>query len=223
MKCVVAKDAAQAAANAAQWISSALREDIAAHGSATLAISGGSTSKAMLAALARESLPWAQLRVTQVDERIVALEDSRRHWVLQRAELVNRGPLPAANLLAMPVDRVDATTMLGYSQLLGRLDVVQLGLGADGHTASLLPGDAALSARQPVAVSGEYQGTTRMTLTFPVINAARRIVWLVTGASKREALRNLLAGKGAMPALQVRRTGVMVFTDAAAVGDAETA
>jgi 6-phosphogluconolactonase len=220
---VVAKDAERAAANAAQWIASALREDLAARGSATLAISGGSTTVAMLQALSRESLPWALLRVAQVDERIVPAGDSRSNLSMQRLALVDGGPLPAANLLAMPVDNADAAAMDVYGQMLGTLDIVQLGLGVDGHTASLVPGDPVLQARAPVALSELYQGTRRMTLTFPVINAARRIVWLVTGASKRAALAYLLAGKRDVPALQVRRSGVVVFADVAAAGAVETA
>ncbi len=220
---VVAMDAAHAAANTAQWIASALRADIAERGLATLAISGGSTPEAMLKALARESLPWTQLRIAQVDERIVPAGDARRNLAMLRATLVDSGPLPSANMLAMPVDSPDSTAMDAYALLLGKLDIVQLGLGADGHTASLLPGDAVLQAQQPVALSAVYQGTRRMTLTFPAINAARRIVWLVTGTSKRAALRRLLADKGGIPALQVRRTAVVVFADAAAAGAVATA
>lgn len=177
----------------------------------------------MLEVLARQSLAWAQLRVAQVDERMVAAADARRNLTMQRAALVEDGPLPAAQLLAMPVDHATAEDMREYAQLLGALDVVHLGLGADGHTASLLPGDTVLTAQEPVAISGKYQGTKRMTLTFPTINAARRIVWLVTGDSKRRALRQLLAGEGNVPALQVRRSGVVVFADAAAAGEVDTA
>lgn len=220
---VVSADAAQAAANAAQWIATALREDIAARGNATLAISGGSTPAAMLAALARESLAWAKLRVGQVDERIVAATDTRRNLTMLREMLVDNGPLPAANVLAMPVDNPTTEAMNQYVHLLGDLSVVQLGLGADGHTASLVSGDAALGVREPIAVSGEYRGARRMTLTFPSINAARRIVWLITSASKRQALQQLLADEGEGPALQVRRSGVVVFADVAAAGEDETA
>jgi 6-phosphogluconolactonase len=220
---VVAGDAERAAAGAAQWIASALREDIAARGHATLAISGGSTPTAMLEALARESLPWTRLRVAQVDERIVAADDPRRNLVSQRSALVARGPLPPANLLALPVENPGHETMNGYGKLLAELDIAQLGLGADGHTASLIPGDPALNSCDPVALSGPYLGTRRMTLSFAAINAARRIVWLVTGDSKRAALQQLFAGQGDIPALQVRRTGVVVFADVAAAGDFETA
>ncbi len=220
---IVANEAARAAADAAQWIASALREDIAARGVATLAISGGSTPQVMLQALARQSLPWTKLRVAQVDERIVPPADARRNFLMQHAALVTHGPLPAANLLGMPADNLEHLAMQTYSQLLGRLDIVQLGLGADGHTASLVPNDPALRETQLITVTDMYQGTRRMTLTFPAINAARRIVWLVTGESKRAALQKLLAGEGTSPALQVRRTGVVVFADAAAAGDVATA
>lgn len=223
MMTVVAADAGRAATQAAHWIASALREDIAARGAATLAISGGSTPEVMLRALARESLDWSRLKVAQVDERLVPPDDPRRNLRLQTAALVLDGPLPAANLLALPVDSSSAADMAGYARLLGKLDIVQLGLGADGHTASLVRNDPVLQSAESIAVSGVYQGTRRMTLTLPAINAALRIVWLVTGGAKRPALQELLSGQGDSPALQVRRTGVVVFADAAAAGDVATA
>lgn len=221
MMLVVAGDASAAAANAAQWIASALREDVAARGSATLALSGGSTPRQMLQVLAGEALPWPQLRVGQVDERIAPADDPRRNISVQREVLVQRGPLPAAQLLAMPVESADLTAAASaYAATIGSIDVLHLGLGDDGHTASLVPGDALLTETlHRAGLSGVYQGTRRMSLTFAAINAARRIVWLVTGESKRARLRELLAGKGDSPALQVRRTGVVVFADAAAAGE----
>ena len=218
---VIAADAAAAAANAAQWIASALREDIAARGGATLAISGGNTPRLMLQALARETLPWPLLRVIQVDERIAPRGDARRNLHGQLAALVEQGPLAMANLLAMAVESTDlAAACAAYSEQCGSIDVIHLGLGDDGHTASLVPGDPLLAeSSRLVGISGVYQDTRRMTLTIPALNAARRIVWLVTGAAKRARLRELLAGQGATPALQVRRSGAVVFSDAAAALD----
>lgn len=219
---VVAPSAAAAAANAAQWIASSLREAIAARDIATLALSGGSTPQLMLQRLAAETLPWQQLTVLQVDERIVPEGDPRRNLQLQRAVLVERGPLPAANLVAMPVAGPGSleSAALAYAARCARIDVLHLGLGEDGHTASLLPGDALLDeASALVGISGMHAGTRRMTLTFPAINAARRIVWLVVGEAKRARLQELTQGKGEVPALRVRRSGAVVFADAAAAGD----
>ena len=218
---VVADDPEAAARDAAQWIASALREDIAARGAATLAVSGGSTPGLMLRALASEQLDWRALTVGQVDERVAPPADARRNLLMQRAALVEGGKLPATNLLAMPVESDDLRAAAReYGQSLPAIDVIHLGLGDDGHTASLLPGDALLAeAIDRVGVSRPYQGLIRMSLTFPAINAARRIVWLATGAAKRERLRELLAGKGDTPACQVRRSGAVVFADVAAAGE----
>lgn len=221
MKCVVAADAAGAGAAAAHWIASVLREAVATRGTASLAISGGGTPVPMFEALARIHLPWARLRVVQVDERIVPAGDLRRNSRLQRATLVERGPLAAQQFLAMPVEAGDLpAAAAAYAKLVGRIDVVHLGLGEDGHTASLLPGDPLLAEEERrVAISGAYQGTQRMTLTLPAINSAHCIVWLITGASKCGPLRELLAQQGDAPALQVRREAAVVFADAAAAGD----
>lgn len=235
---VVAPDAAGAAASAAQWIASALRETISARGAATLAVSGGSTPLLMFQRLAAEDLPWQRLTVLQVDERIVPADDPQRNFAQQRAALVGRGPLPPQNLLAMPVgvSRVGSAAELAaaaasYGAHCASIDVLHLGLGDDGHTASLLPGDALLDETTAlVGLSAVHEGTRRMTLTLPAINAAGRIVWLVTGAAKRMRLRELLQGGAAgdaagdtgasrLPALRVRRSGAVVFADAAAVGD----
>ena len=222
---IASPDAAATAAAAAQWIASALREAAAARGTATLALSGGRTPALMIEALTKLDLPWALLRVLQVDERIVPRQDVRLNASMQRAALVQNGPLPASRFVAMPVDAADLERAAAqYAQLLGQIDVVHLGLGDDGHTASLVPGDPLLGERDRlVGISGLYQGTRRMTLTFPAINAARRLVWLVTGQSKTHRLRELLTQAGNSPALQVRRGGAVVFADDAAAGEADAA
>lgn len=218
----IANDPARSAIEAARWIASALREAIAARGSATLAISGGSTPRRMLQALAHEALPWPQLRVIQVDERIAPADDPRRNLLMQRAALIVPGALPPAQLFGMPVESPDlAAAAASYAPLCESIDVLHLGLGDDGHTASMVPGDPLLKElTQWVGISQPYQGTRRMTLTFAAINRARRIVWLVSGTAKREPLAQLLAGKGDIPALQVRRGAAVVFADSAALGDA---
>jgi 6-phosphogluconolactonase len=106
-------------------------------------------------------------------------------------------------------------------QLPDRLDIVHLGLGPDGHTASLVPGDPVLevSDRRVALTGGPYQGHRRMTLTYPALNAARRIFWLVTGADKREALRKLLEGDTSIPAARVENDEVTLLADRAALGE----
>lgn len=179
----------------------------------------------MLRRFATAELPWSAVHVTQVDERCVPRDDPRRNFgVLQRI-LVGEGPLPGANLLAMPVEHddleQDAVEFSGrLAQWLGTagiFDMVQLGLGADGHTASLIPNDPVLGVDdRNVAVTSVYEGTRRMTLTLPVLSAARERLWLVTGAAKADALGALLKGEGTAPAVRVKRAGTTVVADEAA-------
>lgn len=153
-----------------------------------LAVSGGSTPVAMFTRLAAMPLPWERVHVWQVDERQVPLDDPARNLSL----LVASGLAARARVHAMPVG---TGTPDDYACALADtpLDLVHLGLGADGHTASLVPGDPALDSRAPVTWAGPYQGTRRMTLTFPTLRAARAVLFVVTGGDKLPAVRQLLA------------------------------
>jgi 6-phosphogluconolactonase len=185
----------------------------------------------MLREFCHFDLAWARIHVAQVDERIAPPGDPRRNLTRLEQILVTAGPLPSANLHAMPVNHGDVEqAALDYQRqleaLAGRpvvLDLVQLGLGTDGHTASLVPGDPVLAVTcQDVAVSGEYQGLQRMTLTFPAIDRARQRLWLVTGGNKAVRLRQLLAVEPAtdVPATHVNRSQSVVIADEAAVAAA---
>jgi 6-phosphogluconolactonase len=181
--------------------------------------------------LAQRKLSWNHVHLAQVDERIVPFADERRNARLMREIFVDRGLVPASQLHMMPVEDADPSDAAARyadelaAQCGGRLwfDMVQLGLGADGHTASLVPHDPVLRERDSnVAVTGEYFGTCRMTLTYPAINRARRILWLVTGAEKAPVLAALLSRGGttdevgAMPALGISRERATVIADRAA-------
>lgn len=227
MRLKIAHDAERAAEVAAADVARACADAVASRGTATVALSGGETPWLMLRELCHFDLPWRHVFVAQVDERVAPRGDPSRNLTRIEQILVREGPLPAANLLAMPVESVDLDHAAAeYQRTLESragtpltLDLVQLGLGADGHTASLVPGDAALGVLdRDTAVTGEYAGHRRMTLTLPAINRARRRLWLVTGVQKRPRLVELLAASGAAPAASVRREDVLVVADEDAAG-----
>ena len=219
-------DPAAAPKEAAVLIAAECRAAIAARGRAMLAVSGGRTPWQMLAALIQEDLAWAHVHVAQVDERIAPAGDPDRNLTQLQKILVAEGPLPAGQLYAMPVEETDLDgAARTYGQSLERLagspavlDVVHLGLGSDGHTASLVPGDPVLDVTDAdVAITaGPYQGRRRMTLTYPILNRARRIVWLVTGAEKAEMVARLAAGDPTIAAGRVNLQHATLVADTAA-------
>jgi len=211
------------ASRAADLVSARLAEAAEARGRATLAVSGGSTPAAFLAELAQRSLPWEHVHIFQVDER-VAPPGPERNLTGLRAALLDRVAIPAGNVHPMPVDEPDLTeAAAAYGEVIravtgpgGRLDVVHLGVGDDGHTASWPPGDPVVDAPDDVAVVGPFNGRLRMTLTPPAVNRAGWIMWLISGATKAAVLRRLLAGDPALPASRVRRHDVTLLADGAA-------
>jgi len=226
-----AEDAESAAALGAAMIASACRDAVAGRGTAVIALSGGETPWRMLGRFRTIALPWSSIFVAQVDERIAPRGDTSRNLTRMERILVTEGPLAPANLLAMPVEDLDAESACdAYQQrlesLTGRplvLDLVQLGLGTDGHTASLVPGDPVLEVvGHDVTVTGPYHGQRRMTLTLPALARARTRLWLVTGAAKSARLGELLDGNGDAPALRLPRNGTDVVADAAALGTRPT-
>ena len=223
----VFSDAGAAALKAASEIARAAREAVTARGRFVFAVSGGRTPGLMLRALAGEDIPWERVDLAQVDERAAPAGDPARNLCGIRDHLVRSHRLQPERVHAMPVEEADLeAAALRYARELEGLagsppvlDLVHLGLGADGHTASLIPGDAALDiTASDVGVSGVYQGWRRMTLTFPAINRARRVIWLVTGSEKAEALRLLRRGDCSIPAGRVTRDAAVIFADFAAAG-----
>ena len=225
MKIDVLPDAESVAEAAARLVAGEARAAVAERGRFTFAVSGGSTPRRMLRFLSGEDLPWKAIHVFQVDERVAPDGDTDRNLTHLREALLSRVDLPSANLHVMPVGREDlvgaaaayahdlATTTGGE----GVLDLVHLGLGTDGHTASLVPGDLALAVKDAdVAVTGAYAGRRRMTLTYPALDRARRILWVVTGAGKAPVLPRLAAGDPSIPAGRVRADRAVMLVDAAA-------
>jgi 6-phosphogluconolactonase len=220
-------DAETVAREAAIVIAAEARLAVAARGSSVLAVSGGKTPWQMLRALAGESMPWPSVHIVQVDERIAPAGHADRNLTHLRESLAH-APLGTEQIHAMPVEETDLeAAAVNYARTLAQLagappvlDLVHLGLGADGHTASLVPGDAAMDVcDRDVALTGIYQQRRRMTLTYPLLNRARKILWVVTGAEKVEMLRRLLAGDVSIPAGRIVSANALVLADRAAVGN----
>jgi 6-phosphogluconolactonase len=198
------------------------RAAVAARGRFVMALSGGHTPWTMLRALADEAMPWPGVHVVQVDERVAPVGDPDRNLTHLRESLLAHSPLRPEQIHAMPVEATDleaagrryARTLQDIAGTPAVLDLAHLGLGPDGHTASLVPGDPVLGvADADVALTGVYQGRRRMTLTYPVLNRARRIVWLVTGREKAAMLARLCEGDSSIPAGNIRRDQALVLAD----------
>ena len=192
---------------------------MSAGGRFTFAVSGGRTPWEMFARLADEDMPWARTAIYQVDERVAPAGDPDRNLAHLRASL----PADAqAEVHGMPVeeDDLEAAAAEYARSLPERFDLVHLGLGPDGHTASLVPGDPVLNVQdRDVALTGEYQGRRRMTLTYPVLDRARQVLWLVTGEDKVDALRRLRARDRSIPGARVEAESQLVVADEAAAGN----
>jgi 6-phosphogluconolactonase len=214
----VAGDERAASRRAAELIAAAGAAAAEERGRFAFAMSGGRSPWAMLAILGElEEMPWEQTELFQVDERVAAPGDPERnltHMVLG----LSMAHQPA--LRPMPVTQrdLDGAAREYETSLPDRFDLVHLGLGPDGHTASLVPDDPVLevSDRRVAMTGGAYQGHPRMTLTYPALADARRIVWLVTGPDKREPLAKLLAGDESIPAGRLRNEQMVVVAEEAA-------
>lgn len=227
MRVEVLENAGAVAKKAAGVIAEKARAAVAARGIFVMAVSGGTTPWSMLRALADETLPWEQVHVVQVDERVAPAGHEDRNLTHLRETLLEHAPLCEDQIYAMPVEASDLeTAAAAYAQKLrgiagtpAVLDLAHLGLGPDGHTASLVPGDAALKvADREVAVTGAYQGRRRMTLTYSALNRSRDILWVVTGTEKAPMLKRLLEGDVSIPAGRIRRDSALILADRAAAG-----
>ena len=185
----------------------------------------------MLRLLSSLDVPWANVHVFQVDERIAPAGDPDRNLTHMRASLLDVPAAAAAHIHPMPVEsatdlddgiRRYAEALAGIAGSPPVLDLVHLGMGPDGHTASLVPGDPVLHVKDAdVALTGPYQGRRRMTLTYPVLNRARRVLWLITGEDKAGMLPRLQRGDTAIPAGRIRQDHALVLADEAAARAAQ--
>src|SRR5262245_2217283 len=228
MRIEVLADADAVAKKAAALIAAEARDAVASRGRFVMAVSGGHTPWVMLRALAEQDVPWASVHIFQVDERVAPEGHTDRNLTHLRASLLEHAPLPSAQIYAMPVEEPDLHAAAAkYAAELERiagsppvLDLVHLGLGPDGHTASLVPGDPVLDVTDSdVAMTGVYQGRNRLTLTYPVINRARLILWLVTGNEKVPMYKRLQAGDPSIPAGRVLQKNAVLLADRSAAGE----
>jgi 6-phosphogluconolactonase len=202
----------------AELIAEAAREAAAESGGFAMAASGGRTPWAMYGQLEDHELPWQGTEIFQTDERIAPAGSAERNLTHLIAALSIGAQ---GSLRPMPVEDDPAAAAARYAEALpGALDLVHLGLGPDGHTASLVPADAVLevSDRRVAVTAGEYQGVRRMTLTYPELARARRLLWIVTGEEKRDPLAKLLGRDPSIPAGRVQFTDSVILADRAAAG-----
>ena len=227
MKIEIFADADAVAREAAAIIAAEARAAVAERGRFVMAVSGGHTPWVMLSALAGEEVPWANVHLAQVDERVAPAGHPDRNLTHLRESLLEHAQLPPGQVYAMPVESTDldaaakeyAATLTQIAGSPPVLDLVHLGLGPDGHTASLVPGDAVLQVNDAdVAATGIYQGRRRLTLTYPTLNRARRILWLVTGSDKVGMLVRLREADPSIPAGRVNAERALLLADHAAAG-----
>ena len=200
-------------------------DSVAREAAALIAVRGGHTPWIRLSALAEEDVPWDKVHIIEVDERVAPAGHPDRNLTHLRESLLEHVPLPPKQIYAMPVESPDleaaakqyAAILADVAGIPPVLDLVHLGLGPDGHTASLVPGDPVLEITDTdVGVTGIYQGRRRMTLTYPVLNRARRVLWLVTGSEKVGMLARLLGADQSIPAGRVNQDRALVLADRAA-------
>jgi 6-phosphogluconolactonase len=216
----VVADPAELARRAAGFVAERARDAAREHGRFTFAVSGGSTPWAMFAELRNEDVPWGRVDIFQVDERVAPRGDPDRNLTHLEASLPeDRSGGPTIHAMPVDDDDLEAAALRYATELPDLFDLVHLGLGPDGHTASLVPGDPVLDVTdRAVALTREYNGRLRMTLTYPALARADRVMWLIAGTDKVDALRKLLAGDPSVPGARVTVGRQIVFADRAATG-----
>ena len=227
MKIEVLENADMVAQKAASIIAEEGRQAVALRGRFIIAVSGGKTPWKMLRALAYEDVPWKGMHILQVDERLAPGGHPERNMTHLRESLLGYAPLLPELIYAMPVEEKNTEAIAaGYAHTISEIagspaiiDLVHLGLGPDGHTASLIPGDPVLDVTdKDVALTGIYQGRHRLTLTYPIINRARKILWLITGSEKSDMLQRLIDSDLSIPAGRISQEHAMVLADKEAAG-----
>jgi len=219
------QSATEVAKEAAIFIADRIRENIHKKGFFTFAISGGRTPWEMIKELAKEDLPWEKVYLFQVDERIAPDAHPDRNLTQLFKAIEGTKLVLRLNIFPMRVNAEDLNeaceeyeSHINRMTENGKLDLIHLGLGTDGHTASLVPYDSVLEINDKgVAMTRiEYQERKRMTLTYPLINQAEKILWVVTGEEKAEMLDRLLHQDPSIPAGRIDQHHAIVFTEESA-------
>jgi 6-phosphogluconolactonase len=228
MKIRVLKDSDAVAEEAARLIASLARKVVVDRGRFVMAVSGGSNPWQILRVLVKENVPWNKFHLVQVDERVAPSGHADRDLTHLRECFFTNAMISKDHIYAMPVESSDLDSAAKqYAVLLSKiagkipaLDLVLLGLGADGHTASLIPGDPVLQMEDSdVGITGVYLGRKRMTLTYPIINRAQNILWVVTGAAKAPMLKRMLNADPSIPAGLICQDNAYVLADDAAFSE----
>ena len=226
MKTELFSTADQVAAGAAAYLENEIREALHHQKSYSLAISGGRTPWEMLKILSKADLPWQRVNLFQVDERVAPDGHADRN-LTQLFQAIDGTPMVTQlRIFPMPVLAEDLEEgSRKYTQVLDEvtegkgLDLIHLGLGSDGHTASLVPGDGVMDVqdRLVACTQNTYQGRIRMTLTYPLLNGAKQILWIVTGSEKQEMVQRLLNQDPSIPAGSIRQENALLMVDQAAM------
>ena len=216
----VLDDADAVARRGAELIAEAARERVDGEGGFDMAASGGRTPWAMYGQLEDQDMPWADTRIFQADERVAPAGSPQRNLTHLIAAL-SLGVQGSLRPMPVTADDVEAAAEEYAATLPEALHLVHLGLGPDGHTASLVPDDRVLEVgdRRVAVTADEYQGTRRMTLTYSELARTERLLWIVTGEEKREPLAKLLYHDPSIPAGRVEFTDSVIVADRAAAGD----
>lgn len=205
----------------AELIAEAAREAVSERGSCALAVSGGHDPWPMFSQLEDLEMDWTRTEIFQVDERVAPAGSDERN-LTHLIESLSIGAQGSIRPMPVTDDDLDAAAERYAESLPEALDLAHMGIGPDGHTASLVPGDPVLEVddRRVAVTAGEYEGVRRMTLTYPELHRVRRLLWVVTGEKKVDALRKLLARDPSIPAGRVEPDGdSLILADRAAAPD----
>ena len=226
MKTEIFLQAEQVAARAAAYLEQAIREALTHQKSFSLAISGGRTPWEMLKILSKADLPWQRINLFQVDERVAPDGHPDRNLTQLFQAIAGTPMVTQLRIFPMPVTAEDLDAgATEYTEVLNEvtegkgLDMIHLGLGTDGHTASLVPGDEVLAVKNRLVActQNNYQGRIRMTLTYPLLNSAKQILWIVTGSEKKEMVQRMLQQDPSIPAGSIRSENALLLVDQAAI------